>query len=345
MSESSGSTRVFRLAGLTAAGVVTIALAAVFLVRALTGGPDASSAATGASALQSQRAIDDAIRQAEQRMLERRPDQAEAILRAAIEKHPNAAELRIQLGEALYDLDRTRDAYEQYNEALGLKPDSAELQFAAGTYASMSGLIDRAAQHYNVAQALDRANPKYPLYLAQIQRKLGQIEEAQSNLVRVVNLAPDIAIAWGSLADIALTENNLTMANHYLGKALELEPASPNWRLIRARLLRRENKPEEAAILLQAIAEDLENPDPMVLREQALCMGLLGRKEEAAALYDRAVEIGHPDPATLAELNYEAALWHERLGDDERAATYARRAADLGEPRAADVVRRLAQGS
>ncbi len=345
MPETSKSNRAFRVVGLTAAGVVTIALTGVLLIRALTGGPDSTSAATGRSSLASQNAIDEAIRNAKQRMLEQRFDMAETILRDAIAKHRNDAELRIQLGEALMALDRPRDAYEQYNEALGMKPDSAELQFAAGTLASMSGMVERAAQHYHVAQTLDRANPKYPLYLAQIERKLGKTEEAQANLVRVVNLAPELAVAWGSLADLAFAENNLTMANHYLASAIELEPASPNWRLLQARILRRENKPSEAAILLQAVAEDLDNPDPMVLREQALCMGLLGRKEDAAALYDAAIEAGHPDPHTLAELNYEAALWHERLGDNELAALYANRAAELGEPRAKDVVHRLAQGS
>lgn len=345
MPESTKTTRRFHLAGLTAAGVVTIALVTVLIIRGFIGGPDATSAATARSALESQRAIDEAIRLAQQRMLEQRPDLAEAALRNAANEHPADAELRIQLGEALFAQDRVQEAYEQYNEALGLGPDNAELQFAAGTLASMAGLVDRAAQHYSVAQTLDQANAKYPLYLAQVQRKLGRTEEAQSNLVRVVNLVPDLAVAWGSLADIAFAENNLQMASHYLGKALEIEPDAPSWLLLQARILRREGKPEDAAILLSAIAENQPVPDPMVLREQALCMGLLGRQADAAALYDRAIEVGHPNADTLAELHYEAALWHERLGNDDRAAACAQRAVELGEHRAGIVVQRLAEGS
>jgi predicted Zn-dependent protease len=315
----------------------------VVIVRVITGaGPGQSGAAT-AESMQAQ--VDEAIRTAKQRLLEQRPLEAETVLRATLDRYPNQAEVRLLLGEALVELGRPADAYEQYNEALGLKPDNAELQFATGTLASVAGMIELAERHYNVAQTLDPGNPKYPLYLAQIQRKLGKLDAAREHLVRTVKLQPDLAIAWGSLADIALVEHNLSMASHYIEMALEIDPSNPSWRLVQARILRREGRPKEAAIILAAVAEEQAVPDPMVLREQALCMGLLGRRKDAAALYGRAVEIGHPDPATLAELNYEAALWHERLGDGDAAAQYAKRAMELGEDRAKVVVDRLAQGS
>lgn len=193
-----------------------------------------------------------------------------------------------------------------------------------------------------MAQILDRVNPKYPLYLGQIERKLGNIDAARADLIRAAALEPELAIAWGVLADMDFADNKLEMAQHYLDKALELEPVSQAWRLLQARILRRQGNPAQAALILEAMTEELNDPDPMILREQALCFGLLGRRDEAAALYDRAVAIGHPDRNTFAQLNYEAALWHERLDELAQALLYAKKADELGDDRAGAVLKRLA---
>ena len=327
--------------GLAAAGVVTLALAGVVMVRVISGAGPADSAA---SPLAAQREIDDAIRLAKQRLLEKRPADAEAILRDAVDRHGADPDLRIALGQALLTLNRPRDAYEQYNEAIGLSPDSAEMQYAAGTIASVAGMPERAEAHYQTAQAMAPGNPKYALGVGVIDLKLGKIDEARASLIRAVTLAPDLAVAWGALADLSLTENRLEMADHYVSKALALEPDSPHWRLIRARILRRRGEPEQAAVMLAALSDESSEPDPMILRERALCLGLLGRQKEAASLYDQACAIAHQDPSTLAKLNYEAALWHERLGETDLAARYAAAAVKLGDARAQRVVDRLAQG-
>lgn len=335
--------RLLHLTLLTAAPVITLALIVVLLVRAFTGtGPTRSGASMVESIVQSQREVDEAIRNARQLNLENRSAQAEAILQDAIKRHPSDADLRVALGETLLKLDQPAEAYNQYNEAIGRTPDSAELHFAAGTVASVAGLFDRAEQHYKLAQTMDRSNPKYPLYLAQIERKLGNVDAARADLVRATALEPDLAIAWGALADMDFADNKLDMAQHYLDTALELEPASSAWRLLQARILRRRGQPEQAALILEAMTEELDEPDPMILREQALCYGLLGRRDEAAALYDRAVAIGHPDRKTFAQLNYEAALWHERLNERAQAILYAKKADELGDERAESILKRLA---
>ncbi len=335
--------RTIQLLLLTAAPVVTLALIAVLVVRAFTGaGPTESGASTVESAVQYQQEVDDAIYKARKLSLENRPAQAEAVLRDAIKSHSSDPDLRVALGETLLKLDQPTEAYKQYNQAIGLTKDSAELHFATGTVASVAGLFERAEQHYKMAQILDRANPKYPLYLGQIERKLGRVDAARASLIRAAALEPELAIAWGALADMDFADNKLSMAQHYLDKALELEPASPAWRLLQARILRRLGQPEQAAIILEAMTEELDNPDPMILREQALCMGLLGRQDQAVALYDRAVAIGHPDRKTFAQLNYEAALWHERLDERAQALMYAKKADELGDDRAGAVLKRLA---
>ncbi|RMH30221.1 MAG: tetratricopeptide repeat protein [Planctomycetota bacterium] len=333
--------RGWRGVGLVGAGVVTVALAGVMLTRALTGsgpaGADASPAAIEAR-------VEAAVSAARAQTLQGRHDRAEAILRDALDRDPSSADLRIALAECLLDQDRPAEAYEQYNEAIGLTPDRAELHAAAGTVASVAGLLERAEAHYRTAQTLDPTNPKHALNLGVIERTLGKPDAARADLLRAAQLAPTLAVAWGALADLSLDENRLDMAEHYIAKALALEPDRPAWRLTHARILRRQGDPERAAVMLAALSDEQDRPDPIILRERALCLGLLGRQDEAAALYDRACQTGHPDPAVQAELLYEAALWHERLGQTARASDFAAQAADLGDPRAARLRDRLARG-
>lgn len=336
----------FRIDGLTTAGLVMLVLSAALLMRSLHGGgPSPTAAEVLPDGEEAQRDIEEIVRRAEEHLLEQQPERAERILRDALVRYPESPDLRIQLGEALLTLGRSEEAYMQYSEALSKTPENPRLQFATGTLASLAGKTDLAARHYKAAQSLDPTNPQYPLYLAQMERKLGQNDEARASLVRAAKLEPDLAIAWGTLADLSLAENNLEMAAHYLEKAAELEPGNPNWRLLQARLLRRQGQPEQVALLLSALASEARKPDPMILREQALAFGMLGRKHDAAALYEWAVAAGHPDPKTLGEINYEAAVWQERIGQPAKARAYAEQAASLGDPRAKDILKRLAQVS
>lgn len=321
------------------AGAVTLTLGVVVLVRAITGaGPGLGEASPAAT----QRQIEDAVRNAKARLLEQRPEEAEKIVRDALDRHPNDPDLRVALGEVLLVLDRPADAYVEFNEALGLRKDDADLHHATGTVASVAGLIDRAEGHYRMAQTLAPGNPKFALSLGLVERRLGRLDDARATLLRAVNIEPGLAVAWGALADLSLEENRLEMATHYIGKALEIQPDSPNWLLLQARLLRRQGEPERAAVMLAAISDAHRTPDAMILRERALCLGMLERPAEAASLYEEACRVGHPDPSTLAELHYEAAVWHERIGETARAEDFARRAADLGDSRAAKLLERLA---
>ncbi len=320
------------------AGAVTLTLGVVMLVRAITGaGPDLGEA----SPLAAQREIEDAIHRAKARLLEQRPAEAERILRDALDRRPNEAELRIALGETLLVLNQPAAAYEEFNEALGLRKDDADLHHAAGTVASVAGLVERAEGHYRLARTLAPGNPKYAMSLGLLERRLGKIDDARATLLRAVKLEPGLAVAWGALADLSLEENNLDMTEHYISMALEIQPDSPNWLLVHARLLRRQGEPERAAVMLAAISDTIGAPDAMILRERALCLGMLGRGAEAATLYAEACRVGHPDRSTLAELYYEAAVWHERLGETALAGDFARRALELGEDRAARLIERL----
>jgi Tfp pilus assembly protein PilF len=317
------------LAGAGALAVALVVIVAVTL-KSLTGAvaPRDAEAAAPALSLQQRGAILDSARVY---LREDEPGKAEAILREAIEQSPRDQDFRTLYAETLLRVGRPHDAYQHYEHAIAVGPDHAELRHAAGTVANTVGLPQVALVHYHKAQTLNPASPKHPLYLAQIQRKLGQTDEAKASLLRAAKLDPSLAQAWGSLAAIALDENKLSVARGFVERAREAEPSSHGWRLLQAKILRRGNDPEAALRLLSPLDRETLLADPGLLEEQAMCLGMLGRPAEAAALYADAVERLDrlpPDdrPDRYADLLRETARWYERAGEDDVAALYARRA-------------------
>lgn len=263
--------------------------------------------------------------------------EAETVLRQVLRLEPDLQDGWTLLAEALLGQDRAQDAYDAYARAIEIGPAGAELEFAAGTVANTAGRADLAEGHYLAAQTLDPVNPKHPLYLAQVQRKQGEMDAASASLLRAVTLEPSLALGWGVMADIALEENRLPIALQHIRRARALEPESMPWRLIEARILRRQNNPEAAVRLLRAAGDDPLLDDPAVLAEVAAGLGMLGRPDDAASLYVRAAA-RRPDDAQTA---YDAALWLERAGRIGEASVQAHAAASRGHPEAAALAARL----
>ncbi len=265
-------------------------------------------------------------------------DQAQAavVLEEATRTYPDQQPLRLALAECYVALNRPAEAYEQYVAALSIGPRDAATEFAAGTMARICMKFELATEHYAAAQSADMANPTYALYLAQMQRRMNQIEEAKVSLLRVVKLQPDNAIAWGTLADIALNENKLDIATQHIARARELEPRVGTWRLIEARILKRQSKPEQALLVLNGLSET-ERIELFNVRLIAECNAMLGDQDAAVAAVVKAAD-GNPMNADLA---FEAATWLHRAKDIERARQYAIRARTLGNDHAEDLLAQI----
>lgn len=264
--------------------------------------------------------------------------QAAAILEEAVKTYADQQALRIALAESYVALNRPLDAYEQFVAALAIGPRDASTEFAAGTMARMSNRFDLALEHYSAAQNAEKSNPTYPLYLAQMQRKMDQTEDAKVSLLRVVALQPENAIAWGSLADIALAENKIDLALQHVARARELEPRVGAWRLIEARALKRQGKPEQALLVL----DGLSDPDRLELHNVRLiaeCNAMLGKRQEAVACV---VDASRARPGD-ADLALEAAIWLYNAGDKDAARTFATRAHTLGSDSASSLLEQIGQ--
>lgn len=266
--------------------------------------------------------------------------EAAAILGKLAEQAPTDRAVRLAYAQALLGQKRYEQALPQFDAAIALSsstsavpgttgqqrdPVLAQLHFEAGTCANAAGLIDEASEHYQSAQTLDAGEPRYPLYLAMIQVRADQDAAAMASLVRAIKLNPDLAEAWGTMAELELKSNRLSLAQQHLDKAMKLQPEVSRWRIAEARILNRQGDPERAATILQALPPG-ELGSKSVMSLLAESFGMMRKPGDAGAMYERAYRNTPND----SELAYLAATWYQRAGQPGKARTHAQTASTLG---------------
>lgn len=286
--------------------------------------------------------------------------EAAAILAKLAEQAPTDQRVRLAWGQALLGMKEYAKAYAQYEAALALEPGAmkpgagtngvgtpvtssraGQLHAEAGSVAFLAQKPERAIEHYSMAQTAEPTNPRHPLYLAMAQLRVAETASdpselesaAMASLVRATLLDPDMGEAWGTMAELELRRNHADLAAQHLEKALKLQPESTKWRLVQARVLNRQGKPEQAVAVLSGLPASDRTSKP-VLKLLGESFGLLKRPGDAADAYQQAAEMNTSD----AELWYQAAVWHQRAGRKEPAMKAARLAASLGSQEARELV-------
>jgi len=223
---------------------------------------------------------------------------AEAILRELIEKAPDEtdphellARVLLQRGleaRAAGDVDRSRslltDALGQYEEAIARSPDVAGLHQAAGETASMAGLEQRAIEHFQTAGELDRANPKHPLYEAQLLLARGETGAARDAIERSLAIDPTGPFALATLANIRMESGETDAALDTMREAREAAGSPRHERPLRAmeaKLLRQAGRAHEGIRLLATLGEDVR-AEEYVAAELAACHVNLDEHAKAA---------------------------------------------------------------
>lgn len=230
--------------------------------------------------------------------------EAGEIIDALAEEYPQQPEVMHQLVEVKLLRHHTREAYEAAKKLTSLTPNDAEAHFNAGMIADDLDELDAAISHFRAASSVDTGNPKHPLYTAQIYIKKHDYRNAQIYLLQAVHLDESQHIAWGTLAEVELLQNQVELASQHIAKARQLGPDVFKWRLVEARILRRQNKPEDALLKLNALDETLRLHKETV-KESALCWALMGQPDKAAELHILRLE-REPDAwdAAIAAADY-----------------------------------------
>jgi predicted Zn-dependent protease len=331
-----------------------LAVGAVFVIRSVTQTPAESSAKTPKAGVAE--TVEAGLQAAATYTRDKKFDEATAILEKLVERAPTDQAVRVAYAQSLLGKQKFNGAYEQYEAAISLRgmptkrptdaevssiardPSGAALHFEAGTCANTAGKPERAVEHYWMAQTLDNTEERYPLFLGMMQLKTGDDGAATASLIRAAKLKPDLAEAWGTLAEIALRKNQLGIATQHLDKAIKLQPEVARWRITQARILNREGKPEQAASVINAL-DQATRMDPNVLALMTETYGLLGKPADAATMWAEAAKLRSGDAETI----YQAAVWAQRAKRDDQAKSFAKTAAMLGHEGAKEMVKGFAR--
>ena len=317
-------------------GVVAVAGASFTLWKALSVSDEYAHPAGVQQTVADPVALEAIVTAAQGLLKQGETSRAEAILTKGIAQYPEDQDLRLAYAELLMGSNEREQAYEQYVRALAIGPREPNIEFAAGTLASMVGQYDRAVEHLSMAQAADPHSADYAIHLGQAQLQLDHTLEAKASLLRAAQLDPDRATTWGMLAEIAMRENAAEMAIQHIEKARRLAPSVTAWRVIEARARKRLNDPAGALGVLLEIS-DAERREPSILKLMSECHGMQREPEKALRLYASAIVRSPENP----ELLFDGALWAERAGELDQAIDWAQRASTLGHPSASNVAARL----
>lgn len=317
--------------------LATVALALVlvvivaFAIRAALTPPPSTTPGTvapaGASTDATTRSIDTinaALDAADEYLRSGQYVNAGVILDRAAKKFPDDRQLREIYAASLLGQQRPADALVQLEEALRIGPPTVKLYMDAGVVANQAGKTDRAAELLSLGALKDPTEPQLPLYLAMVQIKQGKDAAATASLAKALRIKDDLPEAWGTLAELSLKSNDLSLARQHVGKARALQPESIRWRTVEAKIAKREGNAHGAIALLQAFdPEDLYKASALSTLADAMAMD--GKVLGAARLYSQAAIT----VATDADLYYQAGVFFKRAGDTSMAEASARMALEL----------------
>jgi tetratricopeptide (TPR) repeat protein len=248
----------------------------------------------------------------------RRFEEAEPLIRRAIELAPKMSEAHHSLGDVLSASARPDEAEACYRKAILLDPDSAAI------YVNLGGLLV-GQQRLADAESCFRSALKIQPDLSQAHLGLGNVlffrglhDEAIECLQTAVENQPNLIEALSTLGGMLASQQRWDEAESYLRQAIEQRPKFASAHLNLTVVLQRQGRLEDATAILQAALEELPDNAKLHCRLGRL-FRMQGRFKEAVASLQRGHELGSnqagwnvPSGQWLAEAQRDLVL-DERL--------------------------------
>ncbi len=186
-------------------------------------------------------------------------------------------------------------AIKALNTAVSLWGDEAEWHFElAGLYLA-EHKPDAALPHLQAASELEPANARYLAGLARQHRAMGQVREAKSVYLRLLDGSPSSPALWKEAAEVALALGEASEAEAWFERATVLAPSDPAAMIGAARAAAMQGKSRVALKRAQS-AFQLAPQDAKVLTGLAEILAGEGKLEKAIQVYDRALQSSDQDP-------------------------------------------------
>ena len=243
------------------------------------------------------------------------PEAAHKALDRAIALAPQDSSLYYQRAALLVSQNRSGDAQPELERSVALNPNELRSYVMQAQLALGQGNLDEADR---LARLAARINPDHP-WLLTIQGLVllhrNQLPEAHKLIARGAQLAPDDIQTRYALALSFLAQGHLAFAEQAFRRVVAKNPKAVGIRHMLADVIRRQERPAEAAEMIEeGLALD-ENFPPDVLRYAGELWLVANQHERALPLLRRAVA-GMPDDRVAMDALIEAL---RRKGDKAQA--------------------------
>lgn len=185
-------------------------------------------------------------------------------------RFPDSVWIHVLLGDAHFKMSEQADARREYMMAVKLMPDLFEANFRLAYMDFQTGDYASAVQYYRRAIAVKPRHAEANVYLGEALRRERKIPEAIEQLRRTIQLDPTAALAYDSLSKALADAGRLPEAVETLRSAEKEFPENSSFPAMRARLLKRMGRTEEARQAGQRAAEiiDEKNKKDVLVRSK-----------------------------------------------------------------------------
>ena len=210
----------------------------------------------------------------------------------------HATPAKVRAAQVLLRQNKLDEARERLAAARASAPDDMRLVVAEAQLLRDAGRHEEAFAFLAKALEVQPDQPDILYETALAAEKLGYVEVLERHLRRLIALKPDSAQAYNALG-YSLADRNLRLeeAAQLLDKALSLAPDDPFILDSKGWLLFRQGKPAEALETLQKAF--VMKPDPEIAAHMGEVLWVLGRRDEALAVWREATK-AHPTNEALA---------------------------------------------
>ena len=211
-----------------------------------------------------------------------------------LEIKPQYPDAHNNMGNVLREAGRLQDAIASYTKAIEIDPDYYKGHNNLANVLQELGKAEEAVQSYKRALKI---NPDFPEAYNNMGNALVSLDKEEKALFcykRATELKPAYGEAHGNLCDILEKTNRIPEVRHYLEDLPGLDEWPLNLKLVKARILKREDKLREARELLKDASTELQSADSVIAgywAELGAICDRLGAYEEAFDAFVKSNEV------------------------------------------------------